>query len=436
MAVGTPKSSGKLASGMRLDYPGKKSPEEVLQVPPKPLIPFWQPEKDNKLIFADNIGALAALAENPGISGKVKLVYIDPPFSTRSQFYSRQQVYAYGDLLKGAEFVEFLRERLIWLHHLLANDGSLYLHIDERMMSYMRVILDEIFGVSGFRNCITRKKCNPKNFTRNTYGNISDYVLLYTKSNAYTWHRPLEKWTEETAAKEYQYIEPETGRRYKRVPVHAPEIRHGETGKPWRDKLPPPGKHWQYPPAKLDELDERGEIYWSPTGNPRRKVYLDESRGVPIQDIWMDVRDAHNQNISISGYPTEKPIELLNRIVLASSDPGDIVLDSFSGSGTTLAVANQLGRRWIGIDNSPEAMRATLKRFAVGLEPMGDYVQKTKNLPPQPRLLEGQNQPLIEEFTPYASSEFIESFKEILASSDYSDLLESPQRWTYERSKT
>ena len=109
--------------------------------------------------------------------------------------------------------------------------------------------------------------------------------------------------------------------------------------------MPPPGKHWQYPPAKLDELDARGEIYWSPTGNPRRKVYLDKSDGVPLQDIWLDVRDAHNQNSHITGYPTEKPAELLRRIVQSSSNPGDLVLDCFAGSGTTLAVASELGRQ-------------------------------------------------------------------------------------------
>ena len=431
MAVGTPKSNGKFASGIQLDYAGKKSLVEVLAIPPQPLVPLWKPQGDNQLIFAENLGALSALAENELIFGQVKLIYIDPPFATQSQFYSRRGVYAYDDLLHGAEFVELLRERLIWLHHLLANEGSLYLHIDERMVSYARVILDEVFGSSGYRNCITRQKCNPKNYTRNTYGNISDYILFYTKSNTSTWHRPLEAWTKEKAAKEYQCIEPETGRRYKKVPIHAPEVRNGETGKPWRGKLPPPGKHWQYSPAKLDELDALGEIYWSPTGNPRRKVYLDESLGIPFQDIWMDVKDAHNQNISISGYPTEKPTELLRRIVLASSDPGDIVLDSFSGSGTTLSVANELGRRWIGIDNSPEAMRATLKRFSVGLEPMGDYVQKPGRRNHQPRLLEGPNQLLIRGFTPYAGVGLAGLFEEMLTASGYSGQFDLPRHWTY-----
>ena len=430
MAVGTPKSNGTMTNSVSIDYPGKKSGTEVLSVTPEPLVPLWSPQRDNKLIFADNLGALATLAQDEKILGRVKLVYIDPPFATQSSFYSRKQVHAYEDLRTGSDYVEFLRERLIWLHRLLAQEGSLYLHIDERMVSYMRVVLDEIFGPSAYRNCITRKKCNPKNYTKNSYGNIADYILFYTKSGKYTWNRPLEPWTEERALKEYQYVEPETRRRYKRVPIHAPETRNGETGKPWRGKLPPPGKHWQYPPAKLDELDARGEIYWSPTGNPRRKVYLDDSSGIPVQDIWLDVNDAHNQNIAITGYPTEKPSDLLKRIILASSEPGDLVLDSFSGSGTTLAVADELDRRWIGIDNSVEAMRATLKRFAVGLEPMGDYVQRPTPSYGQGRLLEGQRF-IIEGFTPYAESRFVESFRSLISASEYFPLLDCPKRPTY-----
>jgi adenine-specific DNA-methyltransferase len=155
-------------------------------------------------------------------------------------------------------------------------------------------------------------------------------------------------------------------------------VRHGETGKPWRGKLPPPGKHWQYPPATLDEMDARGEIYWSPTGNPRRKIYLESSEGVPLQNIWMDMRDAHNQNIHITGYPTEKPPALLARIIEASSNQGDLVMDCYAGSGTTLAVASSLGRRWIGVDRSEEAIKTMIHRFQHGTERMGDFVNRNR----------------------------------------------------------
>jgi len=364
--------------GFRLEYPGKKSVEEILATPAGRYVPSpAYVGGDNRLYHADNLAVLSALAQDASVAGKVKLVYIDPPFATASVFESRKQKHAYDDYLVGPAFVESLRERLVLIHRLLADDGSIYLHLDERMIFHLRVVLDEIFGEQNFRNCITRKKCNPKNYTRKTYGNVTDYILFYTKSDSYVWNRPVEQWDDAKALKEYQYVDPD-GRRYKKVPVHAPGVRNGETGKEWRGKPPPPGKHWQYPPSTLDEMDARGEIYWSATGNPRRKIYLENSAGIPVQDIWMDMRDAHNQNIHITGYPTEKNPALLARIVEASSNPGDLVMDCYSGSGTTIAVASSLGRRWIGVDRSDEAIRTTLHRFELGTERMGDFVNAKK----------------------------------------------------------
>jgi adenine-specific DNA-methyltransferase len=330
----------------------------------------------------------------------VRLVYIDPPYATKSIFQSRQQTDAYSDLLEGAHYIEFLRARLILLRELLADDGSIYVHLDDNMAFHAKAIMDEVFGRSNFRNWITRKKCNPKNYTRKTFGNVSDYILFYTKTSEYVWHRPVEEWTAKRAEKEYQYSDEKTGRLFKKVPIHAPGVRNGETGKPWRGMMPPPGKHWQYKPSTLDEMDARGEIYWSPTGNPRRKIFLDESKGVPVQDIWLDFRDAHNQNIHITGYPTEKNPALLQQIIGASSDEGDLVLDCFAGSGTTLEVAHQMDRRWIGIDNSPEAIRVMHQRFASGLEPMGDFVN-AKVIPTEsePDLFGASEEPPDVEFT-------------------------------------
>lgn len=393
MAIGIPtikkEKKNKKNLTMHLDYSGKKSAPDLMKTPKSKLVNVWaKTEKGadtrNFLFFGDNLPIMAKLLDDRKIAGKVRLVYIDPPYSTQTAFHSRKLSHAYEDNLTGAEFIEFLRARLILLRELLAEDGSIYLHLDEKMIFHIKVIMDEIFGLNNYKNCIVRKKCNPKNYTRKKYGNISDYILFYTKSDQYVWNRPIEPWTEDRALKEYQYIEEKTGRRYKKVPIHAPGVRNGETGKPWRGMLPPPGKHWQYTPQKLDMLDAEGKIYWSPNGNPRRKVYLDENPGVSVQDIWLDYRDAHNQNIKITGYPTEKNPELLKRIIEASSNPDDIVLDCFCGSGTTLEIAHRLGRRWIGIDNSVEAMRTVLDRFAKGTEMMGDFVserQKKNQLP-------------------------------------------------------
>ncbi len=360
---------------LRLEYPGKKPVEVIIKTPPGQYYPSeTYCDGNNRLYHADNMGVLAALAQDATVAKQVRLVYIDPPFSTASAFHSRTLNHAYDDHLVGAEFIEFLRERLVLIYNLLADDGSLYLHLDERMAFHFRIVLDEIFGEHGYRNFIARKKCNPKNYTRMTYGNVADYILFYTKSDKYVWNRPVEQWDEIKANKEYQYTDEKTGRRYKKVPIHAPGVRNGATGAEWRGMMPPLGKHWQYLPSKLDEMDARGDIYWSPNGNPRRKIYLEDSAGIPVQDIWMNMRDAHNQNIYVTGYPTEKNPDMMARIIEASSNPGDIVLDCFAGSGTTLAVASQLGRRWIGVDCSDEAIKTTIHRFEHGTERMGDFV--------------------------------------------------------------
>lgn len=398
MATGIPKNGWKgnikyltnQGNGLdaRLCYDGKRDESKILSTNAADIKLLWQgTDGKNKLYYGDNLPILAHLLTDQAIKGKVKLVYIDPPFSTKSVFQSRSQMDAYQDLLVGSHYLEFLRQRLVFLRELLADDGSIYVHLDDNMVFYVKVVMDEIFGRNNFRNWITRKKCNPKNYTRKAYGNISDYIIFYTKTDNYVWNRPLESWTNDKAEKEYSYVEQSTGRRYKKVPIHAPGIRHGETGQPWRGMSPPPGKHWQFTPATLDEMDTQGEIYWSPNGNPRRKIYLDESEGIQVQDIWLEFKDAHNQMVKISGYPTEKNPNLLKRIIRTSSNVGDLVLDCFSGSGTTLAVSSDLKRNWIGIDNSTEAIVTTLGRFSAGLQRMGDFVKK-KGMPIQGKLVE------------------------------------------------
>ncbi|KAB8320448.1 site-specific DNA-methyltransferase [Tolypothrix campylonemoides VB511288] len=383
MATGIPSKlkrngTSKNCNGMsfRLEYEGKIAVEEIFNVSPANLRCIVSVEKQpkNRLIYGENLRVLRALLDDSNVAGNVRLIYIDPPYATGAGFESRKQNHAYHDLINGADYLEFLRQRLILLRELLTDNGSIYVHLDENMAFPVKVLMDEIFGHKNFRNWITRKKCNPKNYTRNQYGNISDYILFYTKSESCIWNQPFESWTDATSKKEYQYVEEETGRRYKKVPIHAPGVRNGATGQTWRGMLPPPGKHWQYTPQTLDEMDARGEIYWSPTGNPRRKVYLDNSKGIAVQDIWLDFKDAHNQNIKITGYPTEKNSEMLKRIILASSNKGDLVLDAFAGSGTTAAVAEELERRWIAIDNSPLAIETTVHRLANGSEAMGDFV--------------------------------------------------------------
>ena len=331
-----------------------------------------------RLYHADNLDVLNYLIKDSKVCGKVDLIYIDPPYNTGGAFETRDFIHAYDDKYSTDEYIRFMQVRLKLLHTLLSAEGSIYVHLDSNMVFHVKILMDDIFGVKNFRGMITRKKCKSKNFTRKTYGNISDYILFYSKSDSPKWNRPYEEWCDEKILKEYPFIEEGTGRRHKRVPCHAPGTRNGATGGAWRGLMPPEGKHWQYTPDKLDEMDARGEIYWSSNGNPRRKVYLDQSKGVPVQDIWLDYLDINNQNTCQTGYPTEKNLDMLKRIVETSSNPGDLVLDCFAGSGTTLVAAEELGRQWIGVDIGDESIRVIQDRFINGTKPLGDYVSKKK----------------------------------------------------------
>lgn len=376
MATGIPAKERKTRKKIPVElvYDGKESADEILDTPTQPLrkVLTVNGGENNKFYFGDNFNILLFLLQS-GYKNKIELIYIDPPFATTANFINRKQEHAYSDALCGGEYVEFLRKRLLVMRELLSDNGSIYLHLDSNMAFVMKVIMDEIFGENNCRAFITRKKCSTKNYTRNTFGNISDYIMFYSKTDKYTWNRPFDSWEMDRMIEQYPYID-EHGRRYKKVPIHAPGVRNGETGKEWRGKMPPTGKHWQYTPAKLDELDAAGEIYWSSTGNPRRMVFCNPDKGIPIQDIWLNYRDSINQQQKTTGYPTEKNFDMLKMIVGASSSPGGIVMDCFAGSGTTLGAAHELNRSWIGADNSPESLKAILKRFTDGLEIYGDYV--------------------------------------------------------------
>lgn len=367
--------------GYEIQYKGKSSANELInKLPEQNYSKIFGNGEDNLLFNGDNLDVLKHLIHERNLKNKIKLIYIDPPYGTNSVFHSRNQKSSYKDDLVGSHFIEFIRKRLILLRELLSDDGSIYVHLDNNMTFEIKLIMDEIFGAKNFKGFISRKKCSNKNYTKNTYGNISDYILFYSKTENYVWNRATLVWTEEKMKKEYPCIDESTGRRFKKVPIHAPGVRNGETGKMWKGMMPPKGKHWQYLPSKLDVFDKNGDIYWSATGNPRRKVWFDKNKGVAVQDIWTDVQDSVNQNVKITGYPTEKNPNLLERIINASSNEGDYVLDCFAGSGTTLDVAGQLKRKWIGVDNSSESMRNIFKRFFKGLKQMGNFnINKNHN---------------------------------------------------------
>lgn len=357
----------KLKGGCELAYTGKVGEDKILKETKPVRLKLDKKHGNstkNKLILGDNLAVLKTLYEDSAIRGKINLVYIDPPFGTGQEFIGYNEENHYSDRLINVDFLEFLRKRLIFLRELLSEDGSIYVHIDQKTGHYVKILLDEVFGEENFRNDITRIKCNPKNFERKAFGNIKDVIYFYSKSKP-NGNDPM-KWmdyrlplTQEEKEEQFPKID-KLGRRYATTPLHAKgKTRNGPTGKPWKGLKPPKGRHWRYPPSELSRLDEQGLIEWSFSGNPRKIIYAEENNGRKIQDVW-DFRDPGYEK---SLYPTEKNEGLLKQIIMASSVEGDTVLDCFAGSGTTLAVAEKLKRNWIGIDSGKSAIMVIEKRL-------------------------------------------------------------------------
>lgn len=323
---------------------------------------------ENLLLLSENLHALQYLLEVENLANKVDLVYIDPPFATGMNFTitqgrattisnSKTGDIAYKDTLKGDEFLDFLSERLVLLRELLSDRGSIYLHIDYKIGHYVKVLMDKIFGMENFRNDISRIKCNPKNFARIGYGNVKDMILFYSKAANPIWNEPYQAYDESDMERLFPKKD-KNNRRYTTVPIHAPgETLNGKSSQAFNGIFPPKGRHWRTDVETLQQWDREGLIEWSSAGNLRKIIYADERKGKRVQDIW-DYKDPQYPD-----YPTEKNMELIERIVQTSSDEGSLVLDCFCGSGTTLVAAQNNGRKWIGVDQSPLAIDVTRKRL-------------------------------------------------------------------------
>ena len=323
----------------------------------------------NLFYAGDNLGGLSLLKQRGTL---VDLVYIDPPFATgndflisetRSNAISANGQVAYSDRMTGQAYLDILEAQLRAIRQVMSPTGSIYVHIGLAVEHHVRLLMDKVFGARNFRNSITRIKCNPKNFDRYSFGNIKDSILFYSVSpKQLTWHPQREPLEADDIERLYP-LQDDKGRRYTTTPLHAPGVtQNGKTGQPWRGRQPPEGRHWRYRPEKLDALDRQGRIAWSSTGNPRLIKYADEARGKLPQDIW-EYKDPQNPI-----YPTQKNAEMLRRIILTSSNPGEVVLDCFAGSGETLVQAHSLGRRFVGMDDAVAAQglaRARLKDIPV-----------------------------------------------------------------------
>lgn len=355
---------------MELLYKNKKSEKDVFDLSKTKAkdISSRINKKPNLLLFGDNFMALSSLINN-GYSGKIDLIYIDPPYNTNQVFTvsdddrvstisrskSKNNIVAYNDNFTIEEYLEFMRERLFLMRELLSEKGSIYVHIDTKMGHYLKIILDEVFGMNNFRNDISRIKSNPKNFSRRAFGNEKDIVLFYVKNTSKNiFNNITQSLSEDEKISMFHKIDTD-GRRYNTVPVHAPgETLNGETGREWKGMLPPKGRHWRVSPLELDKLDEQNLIEWSKNGVPRIKKFADEHKGKKIQDVWKFKDPAHPI------YPTEKNSSMLEMIIAQSSNENSIVMDCFAGSGSTLKVADKLGRKWIGVDISPVSLNTMI----------------------------------------------------------------------------
>lgn len=335
----------------------------------------------NKLIWGDNKYVMAALLEQ--FAGKIDLIYIDPPFATGANFSttvtigdevehtkeaSAMEELAYRDTWgKGLDsFLQMMYDRLVLMRELLSEKGSIYVHVDYRVSSHVRLLLDEIFGIDNFRNQIVWQRSANTSSIGKIWKRAHDILFFYSKKSNYTFNfqrRPLS----EASLAIYQLSDKKG--RYRLVPLLVSGKRNGVTGNPWRgidpNKKGKSGLHWVTTHEKLETYNEQGLIVWPDKvdGSPNLKYYLEDNPGVVVSDLWDDVSSVGNLRAESLDYPTQKPEGLLDRIIKASSNEGDLVADFFCGSGTTAAVAEKLGRRWITADLGRFAIHTTRKRM-------------------------------------------------------------------------
>jgi len=342
----------------------------------------------NKLYFGDNLDILREHIPDESVD----LIYLDPPFNSQANYnvlfgekngtQSQAQITAFedtwhwsaesertyrtlveegpkklSDLIQAFRsflgqndmmaYLAMMAARLAELRRVLKSMGSIYLHCDPTASHYLKLILDAVFGIKYFRNEITWQRTFAHN-DPGRYGNTCDSILFYSKSQDYTWNQPYAPYSEAYIKSHFTKKDID-GRLYQLVTLDAPA--HGRPPKYlWKGLPPPPGRMWALSEDKMQELERIGRIQYTSKGVPRRKYYLDELPGTPLQSLWADIPPVNSQARERLGYPTQKPEALLERIITASSNIGDVILDPFCGCGTTINVAERLHRRWIGID--------------------------------------------------------------------------------------
>jgi site-specific DNA-methyltransferase (adenine-specific) len=359
----------------------------------------------NRLYYGDNLDVLRGCIDDESVD----LVYLDPPFNSQATYNvlfrstagekSRAQIEAFEDTWHWGDEAElafdlvmtsqnahaaemlrsmraFLREndvmaylcmmaaRLLELRRVLKPGGCIYLHCDPSASHYLKIIMDAVFGATNFKNEIIWKRTSAHSSAKR-YGPVHDVILFYAKSEEFVWHSQYTEYDDEYLETFFDQADSE-GRRWKRMDLTGAGVRHGETGKPWHGlDVTAKGRHWAYPPSVLDSLDAKGKVHWpqKADGMPRLKQYPEDLPGVPLQDVWTDIRPMHNLSAERLGYATQKPVGLIERILSTSSSIGNIVLDPFCGCGTTIHAAQKLSREWVGIDITHLAISLIEKRL-------------------------------------------------------------------------
>jgi len=344
----------------------------------------------NRLIWGDKKYVLPSLLAE--FAGKVNLIYIDPPFNVGADFSFTASIppspvgrgaggegqtdddettsfvkepnviemKAYRDTWgRGLDsYLQWFYETAILLRELLAEDGSIYVHLDWRMVHYVKSVLDEVIGGSNFQNEIVWQRSLPHGNVDYKFGQSHDTILRYSKSEEYTWNPQYAPHREEYLREFYKYTEPD-GRRYRLISCINPNSNRPNLNYEWNGVK----RVWKYSKDRMKRMHEQGLLVYSKSGIPSYKGYLDEMSGIPLQDIWTDIPPLMGSSREWIEYPTQKPEALLERILRASSNENDLVLDCFAGSGTTAAVAEKLNRRWITADLGRFAIHTTRKRL-------------------------------------------------------------------------
>lgn len=356
------------------------------------------PDWRNRLIWGDKKYVLPSLLDE--FAGKVNLIYIDPPFNVGADFsftatipdhadadedenttFTKQpsaiEQKAYRDTWgRGLDsYLQWFYETVVLLRELLAEDGSLYVHLDYHAAHYVKIILDEVFGLQEFVNEVIWKRQTAKgDVTQGAQhmGRIHEAIFLYTKSEDCVWNTQYTPYHQKYVEAFYRHKDPD-GRRYQLSDITAPGGGEAAKGNPHYEFL---GirRYWRFSEEKIQELYKQGRIVQTSPGTvPRQKRYLDEMPGIPLQDLWLDIQPVQAQSAERVDYATQKPEALLERIIKASSNENDLVLDCFVGSGTTAAVAEKLNRRWIACDLGRFAIHTTRKRL-LGIEGVKPFV--------------------------------------------------------------